>query len=103
MKGLVNKVKNLPTRQRFVVSTVRKGEDLFETAVFTTTLIFYAFTFLYDILRRFGVKTVPETLSEPDMTVESHTRDEAWETHYRITARLTTDYPSRLFQEFTHD
>ncbi len=86
MKGLFNKVKNRLTRQHYVVSTIRKAEDLFETAVFTAT-------FMY----------IPKTLSKPDMTVESHTRDEAWDTHYRITARLTTEYPARLFQEFTHD
>jgi len=28
-KGLFNKVKNLPTRRRFVVSTIKKGEGLF--------------------------------------------------------------------------
>ena len=27
-KGLFNKVKNKPTRRRFVVSTIRKDEDL---------------------------------------------------------------------------
>jgi len=86
MKGLFNKVRNRLTRQRYVVSTIRKAEDLFETAVFTATLLY-----------------VPKSLSRPDMTVESHTQDEAWDTHYRITARLTTEYPSRLFQEFTHD
>jgi hypothetical protein len=83
MKGLFNKVKNLQTRQRFLVSTIRKGEDLFETAVF-------AATFLY----------VPKTLSKPDLRVETHTKDEAWEVHYRLTARLTKEYPARLFQEF---
>ena len=84
MKGLFNKVKNRLNHQRFVVSTVRKGEDLFETAVFTAT-------FLY----------VPKNLSKPDITVKTHTRDEAWDMHYHITARLTTEYPTRLFQEFT--
>lgn len=83
MKGLFNKVKNRHTRQRFLVSTIRKGEDLFETAVF-------AATFLY----------LPKTLSRPDLRVETHTQDQAWDTHYRITARLTQEYPARLFQEF---
>ena len=29
MKGLFNKVKNEPTRRKFVVSTIRKGPDQF--------------------------------------------------------------------------
>lgn len=86
MKGLFNKVKNLPTRQRYVVSTIRKEEDLFETAVFTATFFYF-----------------PKSLSKPDIIVESHTREEAWDTHYRITARLAQEYPPRLFQEFTQN
>lgn len=84
MKGLFNKVKNQHTGQRFVVSTIRKGEDLFETAVF-------AATFLY----------IPKNLSKPELQIETHTRDEAWDTHYLITARLTTEYPAQLFQEYS--
>jgi len=86
MKGLFNKVKNRYNRQRYVVSTVRKGEELFETAVF-------AATFFY----------VPKSLSTPDMTVKTQTQDEAWDMHYRITARLTLEYPTRLFQEFAQN
>ncbi|MEJ2068884.1 MAG: hypothetical protein P8X65_03210 [Syntrophobacterales bacterium] len=85
MKGLFNKVKNRYTRQRFVVSTIRKGEDVFETAVFTATLLYF-----------------PKSLSKPDLTVKTQTRDEAWDMHYEITSRLTQEYPARLFQEFTH-
>jgi hypothetical protein len=83
MKGLFNKVKNRYTSQRFVVSTIRKGEDFFETAVFTATLLY-----------------VPKSLSKPNMTVKTQTQDEAWDMHYEITARLTQEYPARLFQEF---
>lgn len=85
MKGLFNKVKNRHTRQRYVVSTIRKGENLFETAVFTATFFYF-----------------PKSLANPDMTVQTQTRDEAWDLHYQITARLTEEYPARLFQEFTH-
>lgn len=84
MKGLFNKVRNRYTRQRYVVSTIRKAEELYETAVFTAT-------FLY----------VPKSLTNPDMTVHTQTREEAWDMHYEITARLTEEYPARLFQEFT--
>lgn len=83
MKGLFHKVKNRYTRQRFVVSTIRKGEDHFETAVFTATLLYF-----------------PKSLSKPDLTVKTHTQEEAWDMHYQITSRLTLEYPARLFQEF---
>ena len=85
MKGLFNKVKNRYTRQRFVVSTIRKGEDVFETAVFAATLLY-----------------VPKSLSKPELTVQTQTQDEAWDLHYEITSRLTQEYPARLFQEFGH-
>jgi hypothetical protein len=84
MKGLFNKVKNRYTRQRFVVSTICKGERLFETAVFAATFLYF-----------------PKSLVHPDLAVQTQTRDEAWDMHYRITARLTQEYPARVFQEFT--
>ena len=83
MQGLFNKVKNHNTHQRFVVSTVKKGEDLFETAVFAATILYF-----------------PKSLSYPALTIKIRSKDEAWDTHYRITARLTTELPARLFQEF---
>jgi hypothetical protein len=86
MKGLFNKVKNRTTRQRFVVSTVRRGENLFETAVFAASLWYF-----------------PRSLSNPEMKVETYSKDEAWDMHYRITDRLTTEFPARLFQEFSQD
>jgi len=82
MKGLFSKVKNQPTRRRFVVSTIRQEEDLYETAVFATSFWYF-----------------PKSLSRPDLSVKTHSKDEAWETHYRIAARLATEYPARLFQE----
>jgi hypothetical protein len=83
MKGLFNKVKNRPTRRRYVVSTVRKEGDRFETAVFETNFFY-----------------LPRSLSRPVLAVETHTRDEAWDTHYRLTARLALEYPPQLFQEY---
>ena len=82
-KGLFNKVKNQPTRQRFVVSTIRKGDDLFETAVF-------AASFFY----------IPRHLSKPDLAVETHSQDKAWDLHHEIAARLVKEYPARLFEEY---
>ena len=83
MKGLFNKIKNRQTRQRYVVSTICKEDNLFETAVFAATFFYF-----------------PKSLSRPDLTIQTHTQDEAWDTHYQITARLTTEYPARLFEDF---
>ncbi len=83
MKGLFNKVKNLPTRRRYVVSTIRKDEDLFETAVFEVNFFYF-----------------PRHLKHPNLVVETHTRDEAWETHHRLAVRLAQEIPERLFGEY---
>lgn len=82
MQGLFNKIKNRTTGQRFVVSTIRKEDDLYETAVFPATFLYF-----------------PRSLSRPELTVRTRSKDEAWDTHYRLTARLTTEIPARLFQE----
>ena len=82
-KGLFNKIKNRPTRRRFVVSTIRKGDDLFETAVF-------AANFFY----------LPRHLSNPDLAVETRSQDDAWDLHHQIAARLVEEYPAQLFEEF---
>ncbi|MCX5892206.1 MAG: hypothetical protein NTW80_04410 [Deltaproteobacteria bacterium] len=81
-KGLFNKVKNLPTRRRFVVSTIKKGEDHFETAVFEATFFY-----------------TPRHLSKPDLVVENHNQKEAWDLHYRLTVRLAKEYPPRVFED----
>ena len=83
MKGLFNKVKNRATRRRYVVSTIRRAEDLFETAVFETNFFY-----------------IPRSLNRPALAVESRSRDEAWDLHHRLTARLAAEYPPHLFQEF---
>jgi hypothetical protein len=82
-KGLFNKVKNLPSRRRFVVSTIKKGEGHFETAVFEATFFY-----------------TPQHLSKPDLAVETHTQEEAWDLHYRLTVRLAKEYPPRIFEEY---
>ena len=85
MKGLFNKVKNLPTRRRYVVSTVRKGENAFETAIFEANFFY-----------------LPRSWNHPDLAIQTATRDEAWELHYRLTARFTQEHPLRLLHEY-HD
>lgn len=82
-KGLLHKIKNLPTGKRFVVSTIKKGEGLFETAVFEATFFF-----------------APRHLTKPDLAVETRTQDEAWDLHHSLAARLAEEYPARIFEEY---
>ena len=83
MKGLFNKVKNLPTRRRFVVSTICKDDNAFETAVFEANFFY-----------------LPRSWSRPALVVVKNTQVEAWDTHYLLTVRLTKEYPVRIFQEY---
>jgi hypothetical protein len=83
MKGLFNKVKNKPTRRRFVVSTIKKAENVFETAVFEANILY-----------------IPRGLSHPVLIIETQTQDEAWDIHHAIAVRLAKEYPSRLFEEY---
>lgn len=82
-KGLFNKVKNKTTRRKFVVSTIRKGDDVFETGVFVANFFY-----------------IPRHLSQPDLAVETHSQDEAWELHYKLTVRLTEEHPIRVMQDY---
>ena len=82
-KGLFNKVRNQATRRRFVVSTIKKDEALFETAVFEVNFFY-----------------LPRRWSNPDQAVETHTKDEAWDLHHQLAARLGQEYPARLFEEY---
>jgi hypothetical protein len=86
MKGMFNKVKNRNTGQRFVVSTILKSENLYETAVFATRFWFF-----------------PQSLSQPAVLVQSHSKDAAWNTHHLVTRRLTEEFPARLFQELAQN
>jgi hypothetical protein len=83
MKGLFKKVRNFPTRRRYVISTIRKGEDLFETAVFEANFFYF-----------------PRHLSKPDLAMETHTPDDAWDLHHLLADRLTREIPDRLFLEY---
>lgn len=82
-KGLFNKVKNRPTRRKFVVSTIRKEENLFETAIFEANFFY-----------------LPRRWSQPDLAVTTSNPDEASALHYQLTARLTQEFPARLIQEY---
>ena len=85
-KGLFNKVKNRPTRRKFVVSTIRKDENLFETAVFEAN-------FLY----------LPRRWNQPELALVTSTPDEASALHHRLAARLIQEFPARLIQEYLED
>jgi len=82
-KGLFHKVKNRPTRRRFVVSTIRKDENLFETAVFEANFFY-----------------LPRRRNQPDLALETSTPDEAWELHAKLTVRFTHEFPARLIREY---
>jgi hypothetical protein len=82
-KGLFHKVKNKPTRQRFVVSTIRKDENSFETAVFTANFFY-----------------LPRHLDQPEFTVTSSTPAEAWDLHAKLAVRLIHEFPARIIQEY---
>ena len=81
-KGLFNKVKNKATRRKFLVSTIRKG-DVFETGVFVANFFY-----------------IPRHISQPDLAVVTHSQDEAWELHYKLTVRLTEEHPIRVMQDY---
>ncbi|MEW6659268.1 MAG: hypothetical protein AB1424_11460 [Thermodesulfobacteriota bacterium] len=74
----------MPTRRRFVVSTIRKEDNTFETAVFEANFFY-----------------LPRSWSQPALVVATATQDEAWDTHYLLTVRLTKEYPLRIFQEYS--
>ena len=82
-KGLFHKVKNKPTRRRFVVSTIRKDENLFETAVFEANFFY-----------------MPRRWDHPEFTVASSTPAEAWDLHAKLAVRLLHEYPARIIQEY---
>ncbi|RJR41635.1 MAG: hypothetical protein C4567_08870 [Deltaproteobacteria bacterium] len=84
MKGLFNKIKNLPTRRRFVISTICKDENAFETAIFEANFFY-----------------LPKSWSKPALVVLTETKDQAWDTHHLLAARLKKEYPIRVFQEYS--
>ena len=82
-KGLFNKVKNRPTRRRFVVSTIRKDENLFETAIFEANFFY-----------------LPRRWDQPEFTVTTSTPAEAWDIHAELAVRLTHEFPARIIKEY---
>lgn len=66
-----------------MVSTIRKGDDVFETGVFVANFFY-----------------IPRHLSQPDLAVVTHSQDEALKLHYKLTARLTEEHPMRVMQDY---
>jgi hypothetical protein len=84
MKGLFNRIKNRSTNKRYLVSTIRQGPEMFETVVFAGIIFYF-----------------PLPWSKPLLAVKTHTQDEAWETHHRLALRLLTEFPPRIFQDYS--
>jgi diphthamide synthase (EF-2-diphthine--ammonia ligase) len=82
MKGLFNKVRNRPTRRRYVVSTILKETGEFETAVFETNFFY-----------------IPRSFSRPALCIQNDSKDDAWALHHQLAARLAQEYPVKLFEE----
>jgi len=88
MAGLFAKIKNKLTGRRFLISTIKKDDNTFETAVFPANLFY---------LPR-GFK-----LSNPSLVKTSQNPEEAEWVHHSLSQRLQTELPERLFQEFSEN
>ncbi|MBM4288499.1 MAG: hypothetical protein FJ135_10210 [Deltaproteobacteria bacterium] len=84
MAGLFNRVRNKLTGRRYLISTIRKEDGAFETAVFPANFLYLPQGF---------------RLSNPCLVRQSREPAEADELHRTLSQRLQTDYPERLFQE----
>ena len=85
MAGLFNKVRNKPTGRRFLISTIKRDDQTFETAVFRANIFFLPQGF---------------RLSNPCLVKLSQDPEAADKLHHALSERLKTEFPERLFQEF---
>ncbi len=85
MTGLFNRVRNRLTGARFLISTIKKDEQTFETAVFRANFFY-----------------LPQGLNlrHPCLVYQCQDPAEADRFHAVITRRLQEEYPARIFQEF---
>ncbi len=86
MAGLFNKVKNKLTGKRFLISTIKKDDNTYETAVFPANFFYLPQ----------GLK-----LTNPSFVKPSPDPEEADRIHRTLSQRLQTEFPERLFQEFS--
>lgn len=88
MAGLFNRVRNKLTGKRFLISTIKKDDATFETAVFRANLFFLPQGF---------------KLTNPCLVRQSHDHEEADGLHQTLAQRLLTEYPENLFQEYSRE
>jgi hypothetical protein len=84
MAGMFNRVRNKLIGKRFLVSTIKKDDDTFETAVFPANFLFLPQGF---------------KLSNPCFVRQTRQAGEADQLHRSLSQRLQTEFPERLFQE----
>lgn len=86
MAGLLNKVRNKMTGKRFLISTIKKDDHSYETAVFRANFFF-----------------LPQGFKLINPCLVRHSRDSnvAEALHQTLSQRLLTEYPERLFQELS--
>lgn len=86
MAGMFNKVRNKLTGKRFLISTIKKDDTNFELAVFPANLFYLPQGF---------------KLSNPCFVKQTRDPEEADRIHHTLSQRLQTEYPDRLFQEYS--
>ncbi len=86
MAGLFHKVKNKPTGRRFLISTIKKDDNTYETAVFPANFFYLPQGF---------------KLTNPSLVRKSQDSPEAEQIHQSLSQRLKIEFPERLFQEFS--
>jgi hypothetical protein len=86
MAGMFNKVRNKLTGKRFLISTIKKDDATFETAVFPANFFYLPQ----------GLK-----LSNPCLVKQTRDPEEADQVHQTLSQRLQTEFPERLFQQYT--
>lgn len=86
MAGLFNKVRNKPTGRRFLISTIKRDDQTFETAVFRANFLYLPQGF---------------RLTNPCLVKQTGDAQEADALHQTLSIRLAEEYPERLFQEYT--
>jgi c-di-GMP-related signal transduction protein len=86
MAGLFNRIKNKLTGKRFLVSTIKKDDNTYETAVFPANFFYLPQGF---------------KLTNPRLVKQSRDPEEADRIHHTLSQRLQTEFPERLFQEIS--
>jgi hypothetical protein len=86
MAGLFKRVRNKMTGKRFLISTIKKDDTTYETAVFPANFFYLPQ----------GLK-----LSNPFLVIQTRDPEESEQIHHSLSQRLLTEFPERLFQEYS--